>query len=216
MESKRIFKNAAFALLIVGLFTSAASAALIPLTLDDSPDLFSSGIDVVYSGGTLTATGWTTQMDHDGDGDYTAITENTSWGSFSLSAAIDGSGALSSGSVTLDGEIAGLGYTSGTLLTGTLTDFGFDETGGEILEFVFTVTGGDAAGLYGSGPVGMIMNSTGFDGSWGDGFDNYNEDWGGGPMTGNAQSSTAPIPEPATLVLLASGAAAMLLKRRKR
>ncbi|MBL7215075.1 MAG: PEP-CTERM sorting domain-containing protein [Phycisphaerae bacterium] len=215
MKSYRIFNHVAcITLLIVGLFTSTVSAALIGLTLENSPDIFSSGIDVVYSAGTLTATGWATELDADGDDvDNLAITDTTS-SSFALSASIDGSGTLSDGSVTISGKISGLGFNSGTLLTGNITGFGFDETGGEVLEFVFNVTGGDAADLYGDGSIGIIMGFTGFSGgSWGGDFDNCYGFPGEG--YGNAVSDTAPVvPEPATLVLLAGGA--LLLKRRKR
>ena len=50
-------------------------------------------------------------------------------GSFNLNVAIDNAGNASGGSLRISGTIAALGFNSGTLLTGTLSDFGFGGAG---------------------------------------------------------------------------------------
>ena len=75
-------------------------------------------------------------------------------GSFTLEAVIDSSGRLISGSFVASGTSPSLGFESGTLLTGVLTDFGFDEgtppNNFVFFEFLFEVTGGDAAAGFGA------------------------------------------------------------------
>jgi hypothetical protein len=67
-------------------------------------------------------------------------------GSYNLNAFINSSGVLTFGFLTLSGDI---GSGPETLLTGNLktgasgTAFGFQDLGGNIFEFLFTVTGGD-------------------------------------------------------------------------
>lgn len=60
------------------------------------------------------------------------------------------------------GEVPADGFTSGTLLTGTLSAFSSGTN--DPLEFVFDVTGGDAAGLFGPN-LGTILSLSGFGGS---------------------------------------------------
>ena len=86
---------------------------------------------------------------------------------------------------------------SGTLLTGTLTDIGFkDAGGGDPLEFLFSVTGGDLAGLYG-GTGGIILTGTGFT-DWA----NYG---GNTPFSGMSDTfAVSPIPVPAAVWLFGS------------
>jgi hypothetical protein len=89
-------------------------------------------------------------------------------GVLSISAVIDNSGVLQSGSVTVSGTIPTLGFSSGTLLTGDLWAFGHDDASYP-LEFWFSITGGDAAGIYGSQfgtPGGIVIFDSGFSGSF--------------------------------------------------
>jgi hypothetical protein len=83
-------------------------------------------------------------------------------------------------------------------LTGNLTAFGFKDTGGDPLEFLFSVTGGDAAGLYGGiGSIGGIILSggTGFTGD-------FTMDFAG---TGSAVADVGPVPLPAAVWLFGAG-----------
>lgn len=174
------------------------------------PDVVSGFIDVTYLAGTDTfaASGFSTELDDDG------VAPNISLdapGNFGISATIDGSGALSAGTITITGTIASEGYNSGTLLTGDLTDFGYaGDASGIIFEFTFDVTGGDLASAYGGLPGGVILSTAlnSFSG-FGSDFDNL---IGGYPGTGSGISDTAPVPEPSTGLLVLAGLA--ILGRR--
>jgi len=153
------------AALIMGM-SSLAQAAPLNLTLS-TPDIVSSFINVDYNAGAnaFTASGFAVQLDDDGIGAPFAI----AGGTFDLAASILGDGTLTGGSLAIGGTVAALGFNSGTLLTGSLTDIGFNNAGGDPLEFLFLVTGGDAAGLYGS-LGGIILTGAGFGGSWATSF----------------------------------------------
>ena len=145
------------------------------------------------------------------DDGVTAI--NISGGTFDIVATITEVGAATAGSLTIQGGVSGFGPT---LLTANLVDFGYFDGGGDLFEFLFTVTGGDLAtqALYGDpgAVVGVIINANGssFAGSFGQSFDNN----GGFPGFGFGSSDTAPIPAPGTLlVMLAAGG---LRARRRR
>ena len=80
----------------------------------------------------------------------------------------------------MGGTIAALGANSGTLLTGTLTAFGFPVGPGQIFEFLFTPTGGDL--LTGFGTEGGIILDAGandFTGSFDPPFSNSANSIGG-------------------------------------
>jgi hypothetical protein len=184
--------------LIVCLVVGRAQASLLNLSLNDSPDIFSSFIDVNYNAGSqqFTAQGFALTL-HDGVG-----TQNILNGSFLLTAQIDNSGAMQSGSLLIQGAVAGFGPN---LLSGQLDAFGFQPLGGPIFEFLFSVTGGDMAvpswfGGIGS-EFGVILTASGvnFTGNWNLDFSNT----GGIPGTGIGFSDTAPVPAPATAIILA-------------
>lgn len=192
----------------MGIVAGSVVAAPLNIVPANSPDVFSSFIDVSYSAGsdTLNADGFAFTFDDDGVGAALPITG----GLFSLSATVDGSGAASGGSLTITGGIPGLGIAGGLLLSGSLTAFGFPTDGSETLEFLFNVTGGALAGLYGS-ETAVILTSSGFGGSWASSWDNTD----GIPGTGSAVSDTAPqIPAGPTGVILA-GAGLLVIRRRR-
>ena len=149
---------------------------------------------------------------------------------FNLSATIDNAGVASSGSFSLTGEVLGYG-TTGPLLTGnnlsifnsaffTTQDPRTDEAD---FEFVFDVSGGDMAGLYGGlgakayiimtfvivpGGVAETQFTTNFDNLRGNPF---------GEGTGDTMADILPlnpVPEPATLTLL--GLSGLFLAKRKK
>lgn len=191
------------------LFTPVAQAAPLNLTLNDFPDIASFFIDVTYDEGNdlLTAAGEALWLDDDGSGSAEVISD----GSFHFTAAIDNSGNLSGGTLNIGGKVSSLGFESGTLLTGNLTAFGFGGAD-DPFEFLFNVTDGDAAGLYGSVPAGVILSKTGFSGNFTADFDNL---VGGGAGTGSGESNTAPVPVPGTLLLFGSGLMWLNVARRK-
>ncbi|NND61040.1 MAG: VPLPA-CTERM sorting domain-containing protein [Gammaproteobacteria bacterium] len=186
---------------------SAAQAAPLNLVLQDSPDIISSFIDVSYDAATdsLSASGFALDINYT-DTDQAAI----AGGLFQLDAVIDSAGNLLGGALTISGTVAELGYNSGTLLTGTLDQFGAGA--GDPLEFIFTVTGGDAAALYG-GFGGIILAQTGYSGSFNSDFDNLIS---GIPGTGTGVADVAAVPIPAAAWLLLSAILSLGAMRRQR
>jgi hypothetical protein len=195
----------------VFMFSPVARAA--PLNLVPMPpDITAGFIDVTYSAGTdlLSASGFSATLDGNN--------LDTSDGVYSIDATIDETGALLSGTVSIEGTYAASGFNSGTLLTGDLTDLGFPLPGnGDTLEFLFDVTGGDAAGLYGP-EGGIILSFSGFGDSFASDFDNLMM---GFPGTGNGVSNNflvipnGSIPIPGAVWLLASGFMGLAGLRRK-
>lgn len=208
----------------IGLIALLASSCLVvrparasmDLILADTPDIFSSFIDLSYDDPVddlLQADGYAYQLK-----DNAGVTRNIQSadnpfapGSFTLRATIDASGQLQSGgTVDFGGVVPDLGYTSGSILTGNVTALGYGQAS-EPLEFLFEVTGGDAAELFGgvSAVAGLILHTRAFPGDFSGPF--YNDDG-----TSNAGHV---VPEPATTViwpLLGTAAAAFTWRRRRR
>lgn len=180
-----------------------ANAALVGVNLHDYPDLTSQFIFVEYDAASdvLLASGFALTLDDDGMGPA----ENIAGGSFELELSIDENGVFGGGTLEIGGTIASLGYNSGNLLSGTISDFGYAEDGSGVLDFLFEVSGGDAMALYAGLPTGGIMTFTGFTGSWASSFTN------GG--TGNADVAPVPVPAALWLLLSAIGAVAGLRRR---
>ncbi len=198
---RSILTSARPGLIAAGLLLgSAAQAAPLNLTLNDFPDIVSGFIDVTYNAGTgsFSASGFALTLDDDGVG----AAEDITGGTFDLSATIDAAGSLSGGMLSIGGTVASLGFNSGTLLTGNLTAFGFPNAGGDPLEFLFDVTSGEAASLYGSVPGGIILSATGFTGNFNADFDNL---IGGITGTGSGVADVAPVPLPAAVWLFGAG-----------
>jgi len=146
------------------VFTAGAARAVpLNLNLADFPQIATFSIDVDYKKNqdSFTANGNPLEFDNDGIG----LPEIISNGIYSITATIDESGNASGGGIVIDGTIASLGFNSGTLLTGNLTAFGFPDAGGDPLEFLFDVTGGDAASLFGP-VIGVKLTDSGFTGSF--------------------------------------------------
>ena len=171
-----------------------AHAALLNLQLQPTPDIYSGFITLDYNAGTdwLSAQGYAFSL-NDGSGSYTIA-----GGTFDLTATIDDFGGLSSGALSIGGDVNNFGPT---LLTGDMIDFGFmDPPGGDLFEFLFTVTGGDLATMYGGmgSQFGVVLGAmgAGFDGTFTNNFAN----------NGQGVADAAPIvPGPSALIALAAG-----------
>ena len=136
-------------------------------------------------------------------------------GSYTLSAIITQSGVLTSGTLTIDGDI---GFGTTNLLTGNLSAIGFDNNGGDIFEFRFTVTEGDSIVVNDFGGVGVsdggvILTAwfgegdVPFTGSWTSNFSNS------GTGSGVADSTLVVVPEPSSISLLLVGSLVCVVAR---
>lgn len=143
------------------------------------------------------------------------ITPTGSGEAFSINATIDDTGALVGGVpgddllVVGDVNLGGLGSFSGVLLTGEITGFGFQDSGGttDFYDFTFTLTGGQLASLY-SPTLGVSLTSeqSNFVGDFTANF--------GGEAKGTLG---AVIPVPAAVWLFSSGMLGLIgIARRKK
>jgi hypothetical protein len=190
------------ALLVVATANSAQAG---PLNLvQHAPDVTSTFVLVNYSAGVFDALGTPVSFDVDGSAppDYSIAGPGQS---FHVHASINPlNGSLLSGTVSVTGKIASISATSGTLLTGNLTAFGFQNGGGDIFEFKFDVTGGDLAAAYYGSTGGVIIDAAGsnFTGSFTSSFTNDPD--GFGFAVGVADTfpvTTAQVPEASSLAL---------------
>jgi hypothetical protein len=219
-------------LAIISLFLlgGSAQADLLQLTLQPTPDIAVFSIDFAYnaSSHTLSASGTSTCISTGSPDDPVVFDESSLQnGTFLLSTTVDNAGIASAGSLTIGGSVLGYGSTGPLLTANNLSYFNslFVDTlnpNSDVadFEFIFDISGGEMANMFGGtgAKIGIILTwvSTAGDAAQNQfttNFDNLNghnfgEGWG------TAMADTAPIPEPATLSLLAFGAAA-LLRRRK-
>lgn len=193
MVPKLMQRSVARALCAVTVLTVAATtqADLIGLPLLDAPDLASGFLTSTYDAGPgfLTIDGFALEFDDDGSIPANLITG----GVFNLDAVIDDSGEATAGSLAILGNVDGFGPD---LLRGNLVDFGFIDGGGQILEFLFEVTGGELDELYGGEGAlfGVILdvNDVGYSGDWTESF-----------ALSNGVADTAPIPATGVLAVFA-------------
>ena len=189
--------------LVMGLLVATTGrAAPLDITLNSEPDIFADFLNVNYNAANdlLSVSGSVANLTTGG------VMNGIDNGTFDLTANIDGSGGLNSGSFSIGGTIAGLDFKSSTLLTGTLTDFGFDAMGGDPLEFLFTATGGDALGLY-SGLGGIILSGSNFGGSFASDF---------GEANFGARADVGVVPVPAAVWLFGSALLGLIGYNRRR
>ena len=122
------------------------------------------------------------------------------------------------GSFSITGTIDALGFNSGTLLTGSLmsleeanadgytSNFGFNDEGGDPLEYLYNVTGGDASSLFGD-TFGIVILGGGYPGpsvteitgDW------TNDGFGTATLGGTLPAGPAIVPVPPAVLLLGSG-----------
>jgi hypothetical protein len=191
----------AAALIAVLALAGTSQASLMNLT-PGLPDIFSANITVNYDAASdlFSADGQALQLTLPDLSTFTIT-----GGVFYINMTVGPSGVPSAGTVSLLGTIPALGATSGTLATGAITAFGYsDPPGGEIFEFVVSVTLGD---LLPPGAVaGVILDAwdSDFNGTFDDNFAN----------TPGLGVSDAFVPEPATLAFFAAGMMGLALRRR--
>ena len=183
-----------------------------------TPNIESSFITVNYSGsdagGALTAFGFANVLNPPG-----SPAGNIAGGSFDINANINFNALTATGTLNIGGSIASQGFFSGTLLTGSFASSAasprFGAGPGDPLEFLFDVTGGDAAGVFGGigSTAGVILSQSGYSGSFAANFTS-------GPFQALADTFAAPqavVPEPGTFGLVLAGLGlAVGLARRKR
>jgi hypothetical protein len=205
-------RSAHVAALVVGVAlcagTRARAAFIDGFGLVDSPDIASRFIDVMFDhpSDAFVASGFA--LDYD---DGTPPNDTILGGSFLITASINDAGVATAGALDIGGTIGLLGPT---LLTASLVDFGYADAGGELLQFVFAVTGGDLAGSYGGigalVGVNLDVDADGYPAGWTKSWNNND----GIPGAGGGVSDTAPlVPAPAAGGLLAL---ALITQRRRR
>jgi len=189
-------------ILVLGM-SCAAQGALIGVQNNNYvPDIDVFFIDIAYNATTdaFTAVGWPATVDF-GSGQQSIAN-----GTYSIAITVDQNGNPGSGTLTIGGTVGS--YTSGTLLVGSLVDFGFKAGTNDLFDFLFTPTGGDLQSAF-SPQVGVILNAgnTAF-------ADNFTVSFSS--SSGSGVSDNFRVPEPATAALLLVGAAAPLIARRRR
>ena len=137
---------------------------------------------------------------------------------FSISATMDPSGNVGAGSLTISGDVTidGTLY-SGTLLTASAVDFGFQDSGdtASVFDFLFNNLGGELAGFYAGSDLYVRVNSL-----EGSNFVDFTNDFVGSAAgisaaTTSLGSGVAAAPTPSALLLGALGLSLVHLVRRK-
>ena len=202
-----IWSRVVLGAMLLGMSISS-QASLMKLELEDSPDLLSSKISTDFSGNFFQVQGFASQLKIDTTTYNIAAGDpnNTNAFDYNITATIDGNGNLSLGELIIGGNISDLGFNNNNLLKGTLTKLSFDDATSNnagTLEFLFTVSGGDAASYFGGigGTGGIILFNTGFNGNWTNSFSTADTALAD---TGVAKNRVA-VPEPTSMWLLGSG-----------
>lgn len=153
--------------ILLAVAARPAQAAPLNLTLQTASSMMADYIDVSYDAAsqTLTARGLVEYLVQESE-----LPAQLANGTFTITAVISNTGAISSGTLTIAGELPALGVAQGTLLTGQLKDFGFGEAGGP-LEFQFTTDGGALASNY-AATTGVILSQSRFPGNFTESFSN--------------------------------------------
>ncbi len=199
-------------LCVLGVLSLSAPAFAAPLNLPQAFPDFAALTQVTTTYDTVTdafsVTGFLSQ--------YTGVdlVSHTAVGSFTLDAVIDDTGAITGGTLTINGVVLDgiAGPPADDLLIVDLTDFGFSGTGpSTVFEFTGDTTGGTMAALFPKG-AGVILNpgTTSYAGA-------FDVDFTGSGGTVDAfYIPDNPIPEPASIMLLLSGGAFIAATRKRR
>lgn len=197
-------------LLFTSLFIVSAQAGVVNSTLaltTTNPDI-SSILNAQYTGdstaGTFTSFGQASQLT------TAALTNETiDAGTFELNANIQENAGTADGLLSIGGTIAAQGFNSSTLITATLLQVGGPNTA---LNFLFNVTGGDAAALYGGvgATIGVIMNGTGYNGNFNAAFESL------GNFGASSDTFVVEVPTPNSLSIFLIGFIALGLRKTLR
>jgi hypothetical protein len=155
------------AIVLTCLFAFKAQAGIASFSLDlipSDPDISANEIVVNYDCHSMSGIG--------------ALTSNTASGDLTISGIINENGFL---------------FSSGTLLTGVLTQIGGADN---ILNFLFDVTGGDAADLFGD-TAGVILSSSGYLS-----FASFNDNFSSQSALADTFAVNVPVPHALSLFLL--------------
>lgn len=223
-------RNGIVATLIVAVFSFAglnANADLIGLQ-KIWPDIFSSGILVNYDAATdaFSADGQASVLELANGGPSVSISN----GEFTLDAIVDGTGAASSGTLVIAGDVTipDVGAVSGNLIEASLRSdvqsFGFGEDAGtfDLFEFRWDVTGGLLQGLllaeYNTTTVETILDAEfgqgagpAFSGSFESDFTNAASF---GPLGFGVSDTFIPVPGSFAMGMVVMGGI-MMQRRRK-
>ena len=205
------------AILVIGLcfFIGSANAALINAPLN--PPRIISNTTGVYTytevDGFMSFTGTPLSITFDGLNQVDINPDGNNDQFFRANLFLDSSGAFVGGAGGQDIAIVGAvdGGASGTLLTGRITNFGFEDVGGPIalFDFTFEVTGGILAGDFGGiGAIGansIWVTDSSFSGSW-------DANHSGKDVT---HKTAAAVPIPSTIALFGFGLAGLMAVRRR-
>ena len=209
---------------LIAMGTQPAQAVPLNLLLDP-PDISNFFVSMAYDATAeeLTASGFPNELDDNGlPGDNFPIDSTPTPSSFSLTANIDNGGNLLGGDFIVTGSIddAPIGPIDGVLLTGDLSALGFPDAGGDPIEFLYEVTGGLLAGVFGGiGETGGIIledNSLNFTGSWANDFNNIGSTLGTANIVVPRQDVPGVVPEPVTAGLSTLGIGSLVLSLRRR
>lgn len=198
------------------LMAGPAQAALIDLYLKPSPVITFNNVGVNYD---ATLDELTVKKDTFPIAVYYTEELNNQYiygpPTFDITANITDAGQIGAGlgTLTIEGYIPSIGIsTATTLLTGSLTDFGFTDPpggSGSKLQFLFDVTGGVLESQYGDlAGVEVYGNFSGY----------FNTSFN---ITGSIANTSPdppppPVPEPATITLILLGGGGLCFVRRKR
>jgi hypothetical protein len=189
-----------------------AQGALIGFDLLDYPDVGSIAIDAVYDADSdiFLANGFAMDYTREVGGPVNPIAN----GLFQITATIDENGEAVGGVLEIIGNVIGFGPA---LLSAELSDFGFADGGGSMLEFTFEVTGGSLSSDYGGvgQKVGVVMDIGG-DGYSGDFSQDFDNRFFGLPGTGQGVSETKPLALPGPGAIAVAMFGGLIGSRRRR
>ncbi len=183
------------------LVAGVAQATLIGLS-PGLPDIFSDSTGTYnYNAGTQTFSASATALNITFDG---IIEIPITRGSYSVQIQVDNTGKfvapVSNLVITGDFTFNNVNY-SGTLINGVATNFGWDDVPGTplaLFDFTFDFVSGELAPFY------AISNNKGYDIETSE-ISNFTGDWTVDHSGTKDKHDTAPVPEPATMLLLGSG-----------
>ena len=207
----KVFGRMAATLALLGTFASPAQAALIGLTPGD-PDIFVGKLDLTYDADSnlLTVSGDATASYSATDAGGNPVIGLTGVSYLLSLVTTDTGGFAGPGSLNIQGSI-GAGPV-GTLLAGTIFDFGFDDSlsgaGIGAFDFLLNVTGSEPSLGFGS-TAGVIVTAFNLPLGWG-----FGDDFASLPQT-VLTDNFGVVPEPASIGLLLLGVAGVALRRRR-